>query len=105
MDEWQAQQIREFLQRNPDARAAAERKLLGPCGTCGVSEPMECWACGRDQAGCDETCSGEGALCPHGKRWTQECLRCDDAAEIDEGFPVGSMRDGMRGFRGGKPND
>jgi hypothetical protein len=42
----------------------------------------------------------------HGKRMSEDCIHCLDleqqARDDGEGFPVGTLRDGMRGFRGGK---
>jgi hypothetical protein len=38
-------------------------------------------------------------LCPHGKRLTEDCIHCLDleeqAREDVEGFPVGTLRDGI----------
>lgn len=47
----------------------------------------------------------EQLACPHRKRLTEDCIHCLDLEEQedDDGFPVGCMRDGMRGFRGGAP--
>jgi hypothetical protein len=44
-------------------------------------------------------------MCLHGKRLTEDCIHCLDLEQQadDEGFPAGSMRDGMSGFREGAP--
>jgi hypothetical protein len=45
------------------------------------------------------------ARCAHGKRLTEDCIHCLDAeqqaAEDGEGWPVGTLRDGIRALRGG----
>jgi hypothetical protein len=63
-----------------------ERKLLAISSPCGMAPPLK------------------PKRCQHGTRLDlQDCMQCADAAEVDEGFPVGTLRDGMRGFRGGTP--
>jgi hypothetical protein len=43
--------------------------------------------------------------CPHGKRLTEDCIHCLDleeqVREDAEGFPVGTLRNGISAFRGG----
>jgi hypothetical protein len=47
----------------------------------------------------------DDGMCPHGRRATQDCIRCEDLAEqaANDAREDGTLRDGTRGFRGGKP--
>jgi hypothetical protein len=94
---WSAQQA-DIRAREQQARET-ERKLLatGPRGDVCPGDGASCydardpeeahWRCGTVQ-------------CPHDKRLTEDCIHCLDikqqAREDGEGFPVGTLRAGIK---------
>jgi hypothetical protein len=100
MDKWQAQQINEFIRRNPDAREAAERKLLAITSPFGASlkraDAFEHFLSSPDLP---QPCAGASLkhVCPHGTQLDlQDCMQCADEAELADLLPHSTLTARLR---------
>jgi hypothetical protein len=104
MDEWQAQQILEFLRRNPDAREAVEHKIMTISSPCGA--PVDRNKAVREFLDSDATdlffietppITARTRVCRHLTRLDlQDCMACADEAELAERLPTSTLTARLR---------